>query len=602
MAFSRNPLDSMAGSGQRFGVGGMDTTNSTYMQDQFSAWSAAQYGMSSGRKSAPADSLLSPGTRKSSGLIGSGSSATTVTSTGAERMSKLKRGGFYGDDDDSEPSIYFNNPSMYLPHRTDKDSMTSPSPSQLSAFGTSSLIGSQSGSSQLQQRTIGQQFGRSTSVPGHVTPTSVGASSFLSGLPQQQPSPNRVMLPISSRSSFQTQIAPPLGNLQKSKSPAFPLVSSSSSSSSSAAAAAAAAAAASSGMQGFGFSSRSFTAQAGSSFSSQGEGGPAGLDLSEFPSLKSGASNSTPPMQSNAMMGRTAYGEHKLFKGMIKQPTSESQQEFQIHNEDFPALPGSQIQGRESVDSTKPVAASAESEQGRDGKPRFPGDKQGSQQQQQQQQKRGIQTSPDGNVTNLPASMVQDQFGIVGLLTFIRAAESDPNLVSLALGSDLTTLGLNLNSQENLYPTFGGPWAEAPCRPQDIDFHVPQEYLCNIAIRDKLAPIKLNRYGEDLLFYMFYTHGGDVLQLAAAAELYNRDWRYHKEERVWISRAPGMIPIEKTAQYERGTYYFFDAQNWRKVAKEFHLDYDKLEDRPHLPQSMHPHPNQMSAFTVGPVQ
>jgi hypothetical protein len=42
--------------------------------------------------------------------------------------------------------------------------------------------------------------------------------------------------------------------------------------------------------------------------------------------------------------------------------------------------------------------------------------------------------------------MVMDQFGMVGLLTFIRAAETDSNLVALAPGIDLTTLGLNLNS------------------------------------------------------------------------------------------------------------------------------------------------------------
>ena len=88
--------------------------------------------------------------------------------------------------------------------------------------------------------------------------------------------------------------------------------------------------------------------------------------------------------------------------------------------------------------------------------------------QQLQQPRRGIQTSPSGLVTNIPTSMVTDQFGMIGLLTFIRAAETDPNLVSLALGADLTTLGLNLNSEVNLYPTFGGPWAETPCRPQDI--------------------------------------------------------------------------------------------------------------------------------------
>ena len=46
-------------------------------------------------------------------------------------------------------------------------------------------------------------------------------------------------------------------------------------------------------------------------------------------------------------------------------------------------------------------------------------------------------------------------------------------------------------------------------------------FTCNNIsfFRDKLAPVKLNRYKDDVLFYMFYTNVGDVLQLAAAAEL-----------------------------------------------------------------------------------
>lgn len=222
--------------------------------------------------------------------------------------------------------------------------------------------------------------------------------------------------------------------------------------------------------------------------------------------------------------------------------------------------------------------------------PRFPGDKPNSNanNENNNHQNRGIRIHPDGKITNIPAGMVTDPFGMVGLLTFIRAAETDSNLVQLALGSDLTTLGLNLNSPENLYGTFQSPWADSPSRPQDIDFHVPVEYLTNLHIREKqLAPIKLSRYGEDLLFYLYYTHGGDVLQLAAAAELYNRDWRYHKDERVWITRGPGMEPQVKTSTYERGVYYYFDCHRWCKVAKDFHLDYDKLEERPHLPASFH---------------
>ncbi|VDP03151.1 unnamed protein product [Soboliphyme baturini] len=169
-------------------------------------------------------------------------------------------------------------------------------------------------------------------------------------------------------------------------------------------------------------------------------------------------------------------------------------------------------------------------------------------------------------VTGIPHDMLNDQFGMVGLLVFLRAIETDPAIVSLALGHDLTQLGLNLNAPEkNLHQNFGGPWADVPCRPQDIDFTIPLEYQTNSAVAEKLTPIKLNRYSDDLLFYFFYNFGGEVFQLAAAAELYNRDWRYHKEDRIWLTRAPGMIPVEKSTAYERGTYYVFDPSHWRKV-------------------------------------
>ena len=95
-------------------------------------------------------------------------------------------------------------------------------------------------------------------------------------------------------------------------------------------------------------------------------------------------------------------------------------------------------------------------------------------------------TSPclaPGLVTNIPPSMVKDQFGLIGVLTFIRAAQSDPNLVSLAMGANLQMEGMNVNSETRLFPLFGGPWATIQCRPQDIDVHVPFEYLTSSAIR-----------------------------------------------------------------------------------------------------------------------
>lgn len=49
-----------------------------------------------------------------------------------------------------------------------------------------------------------------------------------------------------------------------------------------------------------------------------------------------------------------------------------------------------------------------------------------------------------------------DRFGMLGLMGVIRMM--DENLTTLALGTDLTTLGLNLNASDNLYETFQSPW------------------------------------------------------------------------------------------------------------------------------------------------
>lgn len=56
-------------------------------------------------------------------------------------------------------------------------------------------------------------------------------------------------------------------------------------------------------------------------------------------------------------------------------------------------------------------------------------------------------------------------------------------------------------------------------RPQDIDDHVPPEYLVNMSIRDKLSSLTLKKYKDDLLFFLFYTNVGEFMQMAAAAEL-----------------------------------------------------------------------------------
>ena len=54
-------------------------------------------------------------------------------------------------------------------------------------------------------------------------------------------------------------------------------------------------------------------------------------------------------------------------------------------------------------------------------------------------------------MTNIPPEMLKDQYGLPDVLTFLRTVSTptkSSDLIHLALGHDLTDLGLNLNSPE----------------------------------------------------------------------------------------------------------------------------------------------------------
>lgn len=322
------------------------------------------------------------------------------------------------------------------------------------------------------------------------------------------------------------------------------------------------------------------------------------LDLSDFPSLSRGGASSQGG-ETISSIAPSPLTRKQPYVGMVKQPTNE-QTEFQMSAEDFPALPGSAPAPAISSSSGQPIPLDKMTSS-QDLIPISSPTNSNTNSFRQQPQSmslasrqiltnvnssnhsdalkksHAIKLGIDGKVTNIPPSMVKDQFGMIGLLTLIRAAETEPHLTQLAIGTDLTHLGLNLNSPDNLYQVFSGPLSDQPCRAQDIDYHVPPEYIINHQIRDSLAPLKLGRFKEDLFFFLFYTNPGDVLQLAAAAELYKREWRFHTDEKIWITQVPGINAVEKTSTYERGTYYYFDTKTWKKVPKEMFLEYSKLE-------------------------
>lgn len=49
---------------------------------------------------------------------------------------------------------------------------------------------------------------------------------------------------------------------------------------------------------------------------------------------------------------------------------------------------------------------------------------------------------------------------MMGLLSCIRAAGVNPNLVTLSMGIDLNELGLDLTTRGYIHTTFGGPYSD----------------------------------------------------------------------------------------------------------------------------------------------
>ena len=78
---------------------------------------------------------------------------------------------------------------------------------------------------------------------------------------------------------------------------------------------------------------------------------------------------------------------------------------------------------------------------------------------QGQQQGQGQQQQQQGQG---PAQ----SYGLLGLLGVINMNDAD--VTTLALGTDLTSLGLHLNGMDALYLTFASPWADGPIKPEPV--------------------------------------------------------------------------------------------------------------------------------------
>ncbi|KAL1208525.1 putative NOT transcription complex subunit VIP2 [Cardamine amara subsp. amara] len=313
-------------------------------------------------------------------------------------------------------------------------------------------------------------------------------------------------------------------------------------------------------------------------------------------------------------------------------PIVQQNQEFSIQNEDFPALPGYKggnsdypmdLHQKEQLhDNAMSMMHSQNFSMGRSGGFNLGGTYPSHRPQQQQQHTSstgGLQglglrplSSPNAVSNNSYDQLIQqyqqhqnqsqfpvqqmssinqyresemksaqseaDPYCLLGLLDVLN--RSNPELTSLALGIDLTTLGLDLNSTGNLYKTFASPWTNEPAK-TEVEFTVPSCYYATPP--PPLTRASFKRFSYELLFYTFYSMPKDEAQLYAADELYEKGWFYHKELRLWFFRVGE--PLVRTTASERGTYDCFDPNSFKTVRKEhFVVHYDHVEKRPSLLQ------------------
>lgn len=314
-----------------------------------------------------------------------------------------------------------------------------------------------------------------------------------------------------------------------------------------------------------------------------------GFDDSEFPTLGGSGMPQRGASFGNGYGGMPGEG----FEGMYD--FSKPQQDFSMEKEDFPALggkgpgnmgglvppPGLGADGKDGAGPAYPPLA-------RQGSAGVGGVGFGAQGPGGRQagapggiQFEGGAPPPPGKPNAAPGpsgTSQKDRYGLLGLLPVIRMV--NPNVSTLALGADLTMLGLNLNSPDSLYKSFTLPWNDSAPK-NDLELTIPSAYSQQVS---RAHPAVFAKFQQETLFYIFYSMTGEESQLFAADELVQRGWGFHKELKAWLMRVANTEPANQNEQGERGSFWVFDPVAWERVRKDnFTLQYDQLETRPSVP-------------------
>ncbi|GAB1597619.1 hypothetical protein Ahia01_000038500 [Argonauta hians] len=185
---------------------------------------------------------------------------------------------------------------------------------------------------------------------------------------------------------------------------------------------------------------------------------------------------------------------------------------------------------------------------------------------------------PDFNSPNNINIYTGDDFGLESFLKYLNNKQSllpgNEHMYGLDLGE---LLPKKAGSQLD---TFQSPWTSVSALPQDIDYCNHFEYTNNYKIKGQLPPLQLRRYTDETLFFLFDMCIRDSKQLMAALELYDRGWRYHKLEKIWITKIAGVTPEVCQPDCEGGIYIYFNKETRQKEFGKFLIFYSHIENRP----------------------
>ncbi|KAK6461975.1 transcriptional regulator [Scheffersomyces coipomensis] len=169
-----------------------------------------------------------------------------------------------------------------------------------------------------------------------------------------------------------------------------------------------------------------------------------------------------------------------------------------------------------------------------------------------------------------------NKYGMSGLNSLIRMEKTD--YTSYAIGQDITMSGLDLSKESKILKNLASPWSETSRSEVEPYISMPPSIVSeNIIPSPGPCDNKIQSFTDETLFYIFYMKPRDTLQEFAARELVARNWRYHKDIQVWLTKDSNVEPVLLSPDVEKGVYIFFDPHNWEKIKKEFVLHYSSVQ-------------------------